>query len=90
MSKERPFHEAAEERSSFFKMEKDDRQGARGVSKNFPRVSEPVSYVERNMSENGNRTTGTKKAPMKSGRNMGRITGFEPATPWATTRCSAN
>ena len=34
--------------------------------------------------------SGIKKAPMISGRNMGRITGFEPATPWATTRCSAN
>ncbi len=33
---------------------------------------------------------GYKKSPDKIGANMGRMTGFEPATPWATTRCSAN
>ncbi len=44
----------------------------------------------RNMDIRLCRTQGIKKAPMKSGQNMGRITGFEPATPWATTRCSAN
>lgn len=31
-----------------------------------------------------------QKNPDEIGVNMGRITGFEPATPWATTRCSAN
>ncbi len=65
-------------------------RGEERMEKSFPRVSEPVSYAERSMGEYKGRTSGTKKAPMKSGRNMGRITGFEPATPWATTRCSAN